>query len=711
MNIDSLLNNALVFDLETSSHYPDGRAINISTNFDDYVLHAKVKWFGAYSYKHKKEYYLEVSKNRQLIEDLLAEHNILIGFNNEEFDYPILINNGLIDKKQYITHVDCMKILGSATFKDKRGFSYKGRGDLMGFKFKKNSLECMAETMGLEFQKSKIDYTIFDKDEWTEEEKKDIIYYLRNDVMATKGMFDKLWTYWMPFTDLIDWKDVLNFSWIRSSIAALIYKSACFSMGVEPTYSEHPSKKEEMGGRVLQPKYEEANDVWYVDYASLYPHIFCMFNLFGEVEEGKEGAWNGNDMFQVKGYYDVSYKHKLAQEVEKKLKERLDLKAKDKNHPMVGTLKIWLNGLYGVARSALFEKVHTPNCGWDCCFLGQQIQQFAQSELEKYGFEAIYGDTDSVMIRGTKPYHNDRDFIKTCLKQIIKKILANVPFPLETFDIAIETFVEYMLFPFSEQELVDEDIRKLLTTKFSEKDMGIEEQQKVQHYIIEEQDKKKVIIDTETNKIVKRGRSWVKERCGRKKNYLFLYKDKEELKIKLVGLPIKKANATQLGIKIYKEILEPKIIKEGTAKFSREFIDGHLESYLKSKDILQLLSREFKIKPYESYRTPKCVKEGKEPTTIYSQISRGYFNDGDGVINLIKNYKIGKAGKGDKYCSVQEAIDAKLTLKDLDLEKLNNEIEPFIKYEETLTEPVNNVILEEDNKKALLKELAKRGLA
>jgi DNA polymerase elongation subunit (family B) len=83
----------------------------------------------------------------------------------------------------------------------------------------------------------------------------------------------------MPFTDLIDWQYVQNFSWIKSSIASLIYKSACFAIGVEPTYGETKGKLEEMGGRVLLPKYEEITDVWYIDFASLYPHIFCMFNL------------------------------------------------------------------------------------------------------------------------------------------------------------------------------------------------------------------------------------------------------------------------------------------------------------------------------------------------------------------------------------------------------------------------------------------------
>ncbi len=678
MNINSLLNNALVCDIETSSHYNGGKEVNISADFDTYVLLAKVKWVGIYSYRHKKGYYLNALEDRAKIVQLLKEHSIFISFNGEEFDYPILVNNGMMNRGQKINHVDCMKILGASNFKDRNGYSYKDRGNLMDYKFKKNSLECMAETMKLEFQKSKIDYSIFHKDKWTEQEKKDIIFYLKNDVMANKGMFDKLWEYWMPFTDLIDWKFVTNLSWIKSSIASLIYKSACFCIGTEPTYAENKGKKEEMGGFVLLPKYEEAESVWYVDFASLYPHIMCMFNLFAEVDEDTENAWHGNSMFQVKGYYDVSYKHKLAKAVEKKIKERAYLKINDKDNPMVYTIKIWLNALYGVLRSALFEKVGGENGGWDTCFLGQQITDFAQKELEKYGFEAVYGDTDSRMILAKSKKHCDRDYIKSCLKQIVKKILANVPFPVETFNIDIETFIPYMLFPFSNQELVDEKERKLL----SRVALTPKEEKSIERYAKSEQeDGKKIIIDTTTNKVVKIGRSWVKTRRGRKKNYAYLYQEDNKLQVKLVGLPIKKANATQLGLKIFKEVLEPKILKEGKAKFSKDFVDATISEYLKSEEIMKLISREFKIKPYETYRTEKCVHEGKEPTTIYAQVSNGYFNKSGGVINLIKNYKIGNAGKGTKYCTVEEALRNNLTLADLDLTKLYNELEVFIKHE------------------------------
>ena len=466
MNLNSLLKQVLVYDIETSSHYADGREIDIRADFDNYVLNAKCKWFGCYSYADHKGYYLETSKNREKIQDLLNRHNILVGFNNTEFDQPIIKNNGLVDEFKKYNEVDCMKILGSSTFRDKNGYKFKGRGELMDYKFKKNSLEHMAEVMKLEFQKSTIDYKIFAKDEYTESERTEIIKYLKNDVMANKCMFDKLWTYWMPFTDIINYKSVINLSWIKSSIASLIYNSACHSMNTEPTYSESPKKTEEMGGRVLEPKYEEVKNVWYVDFASLYPHIFCMFNLFAEVPEERTGKiWHGNDLFKVKGYYDISYQHQLSKTVQAKLLERRELKRKNPDDPMVYTLKIWLNGLYGITRSSIFEKVHTPNCGWDCCWLGQQIQKFTQDEMKKYGFESVYGDTDSLMVKGTKKAHNDRDYIKVCLKKIIEKILGNVPFPVETYNIDIETFIPYMLFPFSLQEVVEEKDRKLLNKK------------------------------------------------------------------------------------------------------------------------------------------------------------------------------------------------------------------------------------------------------
>lgn len=636
-NLNQIKSRSLILDIETSSHYPDGREINIRTSFDDYVFYSKVKWFGCYSYKNNQQYYLNAITQSREILNLLNTHDVIVGFNSMEFDFPILVNNGLTNTEKRYTQVDLMQIMGTMSQKNKMGYALKGKGELMGYKFKNNSLKCMAETMKLEHQKGDIDYKVFHKNNWTEEETKEIKKYLYNDVMISKQIFDKLWWYWLPFAELLSEKFIYDLSWIRSSIASLTYKAACKVLDVEPTYAEKKLVTEEMGGNVLVPKYEEANDVWYIDFASLYPHIFSMFNLPAEInEENKsdyEKVWHGNKIFQVKGYYNISKHHILSKYIAEKLKERIELQRKDPTSSMIYTLKILLNGLYGCFRSPIFEKIHTSNCGWDCCWLGQQIQDFTKEMMESFGFETIYGDTDSLLFIIQDKSNNNKEYVQECLNQIIEIIKDNVPFPVDTFNIKIEHYLDYIMFPFSDQPVIDE-------------------------------------VTGENKKIKNR---LVRERKGKKKNYAYIYQEDNETKVKLVGLPLIKDNATPLGIQIYNEVLEKEIIKNKRAKFTKEYIDNIINDYLKRKEVIESLAVEYKVNKADSYKTPNQIQ---------AQISKAYFAGESGTIRLIKNNKVGKVGKGTLYCTIEEAYENKLTSNEFDLEKIYNELDPFIIYEE-----------------------------
>lgn len=654
-NLDKIKQSTLVFDIETSAKYPDGRPIDIKGDFNNYLRWARVKWFGAYSYKYNQEYYLNAQTDTKQILSLLNDHRVLVGFNSEEFDYPILVNNGFAQEGDKPCHVDCFSILGTVNFKNRSGYANKNRGQLMDYKFKSNSLRCMAETMKLEYLKGDIDFKIFYKDSWTLEEIIEIKKYLRNDVMATKELFEKLWNYWLPFAELLDLKNVYDLSWIKNSIASLTYKAACRIINTDPTYAEKEEVSEEMGGNVFEPQIEEAYGVWYVDFSSLYPHMFTCFNLPAEISPdsiGNRKVWHGNEVFQVRGYYDITSWHPLSKYIAGKLKERIHLKETDPKNPMVYTLKIFLNGLYGIFRSPIFEKIHTPNCGWDCCWLGQQTQQLTKEMLEQFGFKIIYGDTDSLFFLTDNKEINNRDYVVDCLNQIINIIKDNMPFPVDTFKIGIENYLEYIMFPFEDAPIIGED----------------------------GENKK------ENNRLIK-------ERKGKKKNYVMLYKEKDEYKVKLVGLPIIKDNATALGIKIYEEVLKDKIIQVQRAKFPKVVLETIVNDYLKKPEIMDLVSIEYKVNTCSSY---------KNASQIQAQISKAYFDGNDGVIKLIKNTKIGKVGKGLKYCTIQEALDSKLKVEDLDLDKLWNELEPFVEYKEPIK--VACEILAKDDK--ALTELA-----
>lgn len=638
-NLQHIKSQCLVCDIETASFYPNGEEINISTDFENYVQYAKVKWIGFYSYKYNKHYTfnnLNTSPNafqEHEIADIFDEHNILIGFNIQDFDFPILVKNNLITKPEQFLIVDCMTILGKSAFRTKDGMPYKNRGTLMDYDFDSNSLRNMAEEMKLDSQKGDIDYHIFQKNIWSHEETQEIITYLLSDINVTKQMFDKLWEYWLPFTQFLALQDIYSLSWIRGSIASVIYKSACNLIGETPTYADKVEHTEEMGGNVIEPKVEECRNVYYIDFSSLYPHIMTMFNLFAEVDGNIKGkyVWHGNETFKVKGYYDISHPYPLSKMVTEFLKKRLDLKKTDPKNPLVYSYKIFLNGLYGVVRSAIFEKVHKPNAGWDTAWLGQQCQKLTKDRMLSFGFETIAGDTDSLMVYAIDPKNDNETYLRECLKKIVDEIKENAPFKIDTFDIALEHKLDYIMFPFDAQPVKGED-----------------------------------------GKNIKLKNRLVKERKGKKKNYLYLYTEKGETKIEIKGLPIIKNNATALGFEIYENVLKEKIIKKGNAKFTKEEMDNILKSYLQKPNILETISQEYKAKTFTSY---------KLASQLQAQISKNYFGGGDGVIRLIKNNKVGKVGKGKTlYCSIEEAQIAKLDLENLDLTKVYNELEPFIVY-------------------------------
>ena len=68
----------LVYDTETDS-------LDIET--------AQLKWFGAYSYSDMKYHLIPFKGNEKDVKALIKRHKVLVGFNNKEFDNPIIKNN------------------------------------------------------------------------------------------------------------------------------------------------------------------------------------------------------------------------------------------------------------------------------------------------------------------------------------------------------------------------------------------------------------------------------------------------------------------------------------------------------------------------------------------------------------------------------------------------------------------------------------------
>jgi len=143
-----------------------------------------------------------------------------------------------------------------------------------------------------------------------------------------------------------------------------------------------------------------------------------------------------------------------------------------------------------------------------------------------------------------------------------------------------------------------------------------------------------------------------------KKNYIYINKAG---KMTIKGMDIIKRNCSELGQQIFKNNLKPQILEKKDCLFTKEYIDGLITEYINANKLI--IAKRFNIKDTEY----------KSKTSIYSLIKDKY---GPGEIMMIKNKNIG-AGKGVKYCSLEEAND--LTLSDLDLEDIYKEMSPFIK--------------------------------
>jgi len=649
--IQNMLKDCCIIDIETSSFCSStNKPINIRTDFDKYVENAKVKWIGIYSYKYKKYLDYNAITQREEIIQVLNQHNTFIGFNSEKFDIPVTKKNNLLQKK-WFKQIDIQVVLGNNKI-----YGHKFRANYMGIdlkpieingkKYGPNTLMSMAKHFDLEVLKGDIDYKIFHKEEWNEEETLEIKKYLRADVLITKKLFEKAINFWTIFTDWLYEEDIKKWTWLRSSMASLTYSAACRVKGVKTSFSNDKGESEEMGGRAIIPPQEETFGADYLDEASKYPHTFAEFNLFSEVdvsswsqeEIDKEisngNIWHGNEKFQVKGYYDIKKQGVMEKDIINKLKTRWEIKKILKNFKKTGerniivpeilkdlipnniltdeivkvlnglqyAIKIFANSLYGAVRSKLFEKIHTKNAGWDCCWIGQQIHEYVEEFFVSRGFKIIGGFTDSWFFESREGYNKNTimNLANECMAELKKYML----FPADTHIIDHERFIDYIVYSYDE----------------------------------------------------KKGKY-------KKNNYAFI----SEGKVKIVGFPIKKNNATKLAIHIFKKYLEPEGIKKNNLKFEKKYIEKIIKEELEQDITLSAIN----------YNCNSAISY-KKYSQIQAQISRAYLDNLDGSIDLIPNTKYGKAGKGNKYCTIQESFDNNIEIGDLILDKVWNELSPFI---------------------------------
>ena len=424
--------DVLIYDLETSG-------LDIET--------AQLKFFGAYSYKHK-EYYIYDYTHPELIQHLIKDHKILVGFNNKAFDWPIILRYFDIKDVKYKIHIDLFEVCAP---KPKALFGKNKLAQMYpNLRLKKFSLKEIMEyviktqKLKLELKKGDIDYEIFKSNTWTPEQLKEIEDYLRADIELTKALFEFFDTQYAPIGELLPEKNYMNYMHITASSASLAYQVICnlTGMDVEWEQGEDDLKNRFAGGHHIEARKSIVKGrIASVDIASAYPHSIIMGNLLSP--DKSDNSWKGNNYFKLQGTYNSEKQGKVETEL-KKLME-LRLKAKSEGDKVkANAYKIVINSFYGAVSKPLFKNLYNINAAADCTSIVRTILKKLAKKLDLNGFIPLYGFTDSVMV--LIPEGSDTDDLMEVVRSFVEEVKKQFPFATDTFKIELEKELKFIWF-------------------------------------------------------------------------------------------------------------------------------------------------------------------------------------------------------------------------------------------------------------------------
>jgi len=419
------MNDVLVYDIETNS-------LDIDK--------AKVKWFGAYSFLYNK--FFIIPFNKEKIQKILSKHRVFVGFNNKGFDNPILENNGC-GIGNYKIIIDLFEMSAPKGNSDYNKY-FKNKLKQMGVDINKFSLKNIIEVLKLDkTNKGDIDYKIFQKNKLSEKEILDIKKYLKQDVVLTKKLFEWYEEQFKPLKELLNFKDQKNYKHLTSSLSSLAYMIMCNKSGLELEWGEREegvARKSFAGGHHIEPRWKKIKgNIVNIDFTSAYPHALMMGNLYSPEKEG----WNGKPYFNIEGTYNKTEMGKIEKSLQEMFMLRLKAK-KSKDKIKSQAYKICINSLYGLTGNPIFKTFYNPTTASDCTHIVRTWLKKIAKKLEEDGFKILYGFTDNLIVE--IPNNLTEEYLMDVVRTFIEEVKSNMPFPLETFNMELDTRMKFIWF-------------------------------------------------------------------------------------------------------------------------------------------------------------------------------------------------------------------------------------------------------------------------
>lgn len=408
----------LIYDLETSSTDP-ALAIPSVMGFYSSETDDSFKW----------------TDDIATMVNLINEHDVIVGYNNQEYDDVIMARYGA----RFKVNVDLLKIVHGSGFgndKGRKSIIMTPDGDLLSEVCHSKKLEELSPLLGgPEKLSGDVDYAWFRQPLSTlpPEIHAKALTYVEHDLLATRHIYEYMEAHFSDIRDggieidgvfkkFMSTKNVVEKKYLVSSVASMTYKIICNLTGLPEVYNDAKYREDFDGGFVAPPTQESAQgNIYCLDYNSLYPHIMIMHNLYGQG--------------------DISKMHPVCDVLQQIF--NLRAKYKQEKDSRQYTLKIIINTMYGLLGNPIFTSVSDYKAAAKCTSVGQEWCRLARKIFSDAGYNVLYSDTDSVYLQD--PFGDKGRLIRTKQK-IVDTILDSVPFKSPTFDMGIDEEIDYIAF-------------------------------------------------------------------------------------------------------------------------------------------------------------------------------------------------------------------------------------------------------------------------
>lgn len=376
-----------------------------------------------------KQFVASDSDDKQIIKEFVAffqdyDPDIVYGFNTNSFDLQYLLerahSKGLkLDIGRRVNGEPSQGVYGH--------YSMTGRlnVDLAGFvnsvsEVKIKTLENICDYLGIVKKEDRVNLEWYEIPKmWEDKDKKNkVIQYVADNARSVYLLGESF----LPFA--IELTRITGLPLDQLSMASVGYRVEWLLMRESNKYNELIPNKEERtgesyeGGLVISPIQGIHENVIVLDFSSMYPSIMIKYNVGpdtlvkGECNDCWVSPIGHKFRKEPLGLYKFVLENlvKERREIKSKLKETKDEYEKRLLDERQKALKVMANAFYGYM-GWINARWYSREGAEAVTAWGRSIISDAAKIATEHGFKVIYGDTDSIFIKGNGDINKLQDMI------------------------------------------------------------------------------------------------------------------------------------------------------------------------------------------------------------------------------------------------------------------------------------------------------------